>query len=270
MADQQQGIDDDEKGFSGGSDLKIQLLEEQLSQARRLEAIGLASGVVAHDLNNLLTPILGYSTILKRELADDHPLAAGVAAIERASERAAWLINHLLASFQQVGQQKTPVDISVLVGDLLEDLRPRFTGQIDMLYKSSPDTPATLGDPLRLARMLRNLAENALDAMGNGGVLTIEAAPVMLDDGFCKHHPGSRPGLHVCLTVADTGHGIPAEILSRIFEPFFSTKPALPGIGMGLTLARSIIKSHAGALVFQSVEGEGTIIRVYLPAALSE
>jgi two-component system cell cycle sensor histidine kinase/response regulator CckA len=270
MADEQHGIDGEEKDLTGDKDQKIRLLEEQLFQARKLEAIGLASGVVAHDLNNFLTPILGYSTILKRELPEDHLLVAGVASIERAAERAARLINHLLESYQQVGQQKIPVDVSALVGDLLEDLRPRLTGNVDIQTKIATDAPAPVGDPQRLSRMLRNLAENALEAMGNGGALTITAEAVTLDDAFCKHHPGSKPGLHICLTVADTGHGIPAEIKSRIYEPFFSTKPAIPGVGMGLTLARSIIKSHAGAMDVQSVEGEGTTIRVYLPAASSE
>ncbi len=270
MTDELQGIVGEHTVLTDGNEQKIRLLEEQLFQARKLEAIGLASGVVAHDLNNLLTPILGYSTILKRDLADDHPMAPGLAAIERAAERAARLINQLLTSSQQVGQQHIPVEIAVLVGELLEDLRPRFAGKIEARYSYSPDTPAILGDPLRLARMLRNLAENAIDAMGNGGVLSFEADAVILDDAFCKRHPGSRPGLHVCLTVADTGHGIPPAILNRIFEPYFTTKPALPGSGMGLTLARSIVKSHAGALVVQSVEGEGTTILVYLPAITSE
>ena len=246
---------------------RLKSLEEQLYHARKLESIGTLAGVVAHDLNNLLTPILGYATILKRDFPADHPLAKGTTVIEKAAERAAGLLGRLLVFARQVKHLSVPVELPVLIDDLMTGLRPKTDGKVELVVSISPGLPPALGDPLQLAQVLQHLASNAIDAMPDGGKLVVTLDMVTLDMEFCRHHPTVAPGPHLCLTIADTGSGISDEIRERIFEPFFSTKGVAPGRGLGLALVYSIIKSHTGTIVVESAAGEGTTIKVYLPIA---
>ncbi|MBI5655789.1 MAG: PAS domain S-box protein [Geobacter sp.] len=244
----------------------LKRLEEQLYHARRLEAIGTLAGVVAHDLNNLLTPILGYANILKRDMSGDHPLAKGVTVIEKAAERAAGLLSRLLVFARQIKHLNIPVELSVLFDDLLASLKAHPGKNVTLIDQRSSDTPPVLGDPMQLAQVLQHIVSNAIDAMPDGGELRIGTERVMLDADFCRHHPTVAIGPHVCVKISDTGSGIPADVRERIFEPFFSTKGVTPGRGLGLAMVYSIVKSHAGTIVVDSTEGKGTTVSLFLPA----
>ena len=248
---------------------ELKRLEEQLAQARKLEAVGILAGVVAHDLNNLLTPVLGYATFLKRDLGPDHHSAQGVAAIERSAVRAASMISQLLAYSREIKHVNVPVDIKVLVDDCSASLKSRISDAVSLLVQCPPGAAITPGDPRQLAQVLEIVVGNALDSMAYGGTLAIGLELRALDQEFCRHHPALSPGPHFCLSVSDTGCGIPAETIPRIFEPFFSTKSPAPGRGMGLALVYSILKSHAAAVTVESAVGAGTTLRIYLPALQS-
>jgi len=244
----------------------LKRLEEQLYHARKLEAIGTLAGVVAHDLNNLLTPILGYANILKRDISADHPLAKGVIIIEKAAERAAGLLSRLLVFARQIKHLNVPVELSVLFDDLLAGLKAHPERNVTVIDQRSSDTPPVLGDPMQLAQVLQHIVSNSIDAMPTGGELRISTERIMLDADFCRHHPTVAPGPHVCVKISDTGPGISADVRERIFEPFFSTKGGTPGRGLGLAMVYSIVKSHAGTIVVDSTEGEGTMVSLFLPA----
>lgn len=247
----------------------VELLEGELSAAHRFEEIGILSKIIAHDLNNFLTPILGYATILKREIDAENPLYKGIGVIEKAAERAASLVGHLLGTVRQVDIAKAPIDIKEAISQALAQHAPRLEGKVAVSTNFSP--PDTIrANPHHLERVLFCLIENAAEAMPDGGTLTITTDTKIADAQFCRSHAQVAPGNYLCVSISDTGAGIPSDIINRIFEPFFSTKHQLqPGHGLGLTLVASIIKLHAGAIDVESAEGSGTTIRIYLPESLA-
>jgi two-component system, cell cycle sensor histidine kinase and response regulator CckA len=246
-------------------------LESQLRQAQKMEAIGRLAGGVAHDFNNMLGVILGYTD---RELAlrpPSDPVCASLASIREAAERSAELTRQLLAFSRQQKVEPRVIDLNAQVVGLQKLLR-HTTGE-DIALTLTLDTGLwpVLMDPSQVDQALVNLAINARDSMTGGGRLAVETRNVMVDEALCRRLPEARPGPHVMLSVTDNGSGMDDETRERAFEPFFTTKPESKGTGLGLATVYGIVKQNHGFIDLESALGAGTAVRLYLArAAASE
>jgi len=243
------------------------LLEEQLLQAQKMEAIGRLAGGVAHDFNNLLTGIIGYANMLKLDMkpGDDAFKAADV--IEKSALQASDLVKQLLGFARKGKFQNTTVNVHRLIGDVVSLLSRTIDRRIEMKQRLGADRTCAIGDPGQIHQVIMNLAVNSCDAMPEGGELVFETSS---KDITREEVVGSGilvPGRHIVITVSDTGTGIPDDIMTRVFEPFFTTKPRDQGTGMGLAVVYGIVKNHEGAIRISSSESEGTRVEVFLPSS---
>ncbi|MBN2583692.1 MAG: PAS domain S-box protein [Planctomycetes bacterium] len=247
------------------SEREYRRLEEQLLQVQKLEAIGELAGGVAHDFNNLLTGIIGYANLLKSNQHKEEETAEIAGAIEVAAHRAARLTSQLLGFARRGKNQNIPVDLHGVVREVVDLLGRTVDKNINIhsVLNASPST--VMGDPGQMQQIVLNLAVNARDAMLEGGELTIRTECVELGEEYCRLHAEVSPGNYLCLSVMDTGVGIPRDVLPRIFEPFFTTKESPKGTGMGLSMVYGIVKNHGGSVQVYSEVGHGSTFRVYLP-----
>ena len=246
------------------------VLEDQLRQAQKMEAIGQLAGGVAHDFNNLLTVISGYSELLQHHLSTDDTLRRHAEQIKIAGDRASALTRQLLAFSRQQVFRPIVLDLNVVVANLLEML-PRLIGEhIELKTALGPEPTLIKTDAGQLEQVLMNLAINARDAMPRGGVLTIETSNVSLDESACQRLGTVSPGPYVQLTVRDTGCGMDPATQTRIFEPFFTTKDLGKGTGLGLATVYGIITQSRGAISVDSAPGRGATFTVYLPKSDAE
>jgi PAS domain S-box-containing protein len=234
-------------------------LEEQLRQSQKMEAVGRLAGGVAHDFNNVLTTILGYSDLLAAS-ALDVELRQHVEEIRRAGERAAALTSQLLAFSRKQMLAPRVLDLNALVLDLEKMLRRVIGEDVELVTRLAPALGRVKADPSQIEHVVMNLVLNARDAMPHGGRLTLETANILLDG-----EPAGRTGPHVVLSVLDTGTGMDAATRSRLFEPFFTTKERGKGTGLGLATSYGIVKQSGGEISVESAPGKGTAIRVMLP-----
>jgi PAS domain S-box-containing protein len=244
-------------------------LEEQLRQAQKMEAIGTLAGGVAHDFNNLLGAILGYASLLERDLPTDSPLRISVDTIIHAAQRGAELTGQLLAFARGGRYEVRPTNLNDLVREAVQLLSRTVDKSIAIEPRLADDLAAVEGDVGQLHQMLLNLCINACDAMPAGGRLTIETENVTLSDADAQTMLDLNPGLYVWLRVTDTGIGMDPETMQRIFEPFFTTKKEISGkphSGLGLAMVYGIVRSHGGTIRVHSALGQGTTFEVYLPA----
>ncbi|MBN2078079.1 MAG: PAS domain S-box protein [Spirochaetes bacterium] len=238
-------------------------LEEELYQSRKMESIGRLAGGVAHDLNNMLTPIIGYADMLLLDAPMDEAHLDGLIQIKEAAERARDMTHQLLAfSRKQVFEMKT-VDIVRAVADFKKILRRTIREDIELEIRVPTEPCAIRTDPAQIEQILLNLAVNAQDAMQEGGVLTIDVSRVTIDGEFAKRYPDARPGEHALLSIADTGCGMDGETLEHVFEPFFTTRET--GTGLGLATVYGIVRQHNGFIWASSTPGRGSTFRIYLP-----
>lgn len=250
--------------YGGVQDItQIKRLEQQLSHAQKLEAIGRLAGGIAHDFNNLLTVILGNVELLLAASARAPSMRADAEGIRQAAGRAAALTRQLLAfSRQQVMEPRT-LDLNAVVGDMTQLLRRLIGEDITLATDLAADLGQVRADPGQIEQVIMNLAVNARDAMPDGGQLTIETANVGADS------PPDRAGAagvpYVLVTVSDTGVGMDAATVARIFDPFFTTKPIGKGTGLGLATVYGIVTQSGGQISVCSEPGKGTTFRVYLP-----
>jgi PAS domain S-box-containing protein len=241
------------------------LLEGQLRQAQKLEAIGSLAGGIAHDFNNLLTVISGRSHILRSRLEPDSPLRHDLELIEQTAERAGRLTHQLLAFSRKQVLEPRLVNLADTVGQMKRMLQRLIGEDVDLVTASDPDLWPVRVDPSQVEQVVLNLAVNARDAMPEGGRLTLETRNVELDEAFARSHADVQPGPHVLLAVTDTGHGMDAEVQAKIFEPFFTTKGPGRGTGLGLSTVYGIIKQSGGHIFVESEVGTGASFQIYLP-----
>jgi PAS domain S-box-containing protein len=241
------------------------LLENQLQQSRRMEAVGRLAGGIAHDFNNLLTIIRGYAEMALNRPGIPPELTADVHQIGNAAERASTLIRQLLAfSRKQVLQPKS-LDLNAIVEGLDKLLNRLMGADIHMQTVCGENIGTVKADPAQIEQVIMNLVVNARDAMPAGGRLTIETANVELDANYARDHVTVKPGPYVMLAVSDTGVGMDSETQAHIFEPFYTTKGGSRGTGLGLSTVYGIVKQSGGYIWVYSEPSRGTTFKVYLP-----
>jgi len=240
-------------------------LETQFLREQRMESIGTLAGGIAHDLNNILAPILLSIPMIRRRLTDEQS-ASFLQTMETAARRGADLVKQVLSFAQGVEGQQVVVHVPSLVAEMAKIIGQTFPKDITVTVDVPETLPTVVADPTHIHQVLMNLCVNARDAMPSGGKLLISARSVNLGETEARAHAGAVPGPHVAVSVTDEGTGIPASITDRIFEPFFTTKEPGKGTGLGLSTVQAIVKSHGGFITFHSEPGKGTEFTVCLPA----
>jgi len=238
--------------------------EHSLRQAQKMEALGRLAGGIAHDFNNLLMVIMGHSYRLVQQFAT-HPCRHDLELIAQAGSRAAALTKKLLTFSRRQVLEQRELYPNALIRDLEDILRRLIGEQIQTVVVLDPRVGHVLGDPVQLEQVVMNLALNARDAMPEGGILTIETGNVDLDEEYVRGHPGASAGPHVRISVEDTGCGISSDSLEHIFEPFFSTKEAGKGTGLGLATVYGIVKQSRGYVEVSSQPGRGSRFTAMFP-----
>jgi CheY-like chemotaxis protein len=245
-------------------------LEEQLRQAQRLASVGLLAGGIVHDFNNVLTVILSNATFLKERLADRPDVHEDLREIEVAALWGAALTKQLLAFARKQVRQPQLVDLSELTSHTERWLRRLIGEHIELTTTLLPSPGLIWADPAQIEQVLVNLGLNARDAMPCGGRLRIETMAVDLDQDYTAAHPEVAPGHYVAVTISDTGHGMTPDIMARLSEPLFTTKPKDHGTGLGLATSYGIVSQNGGHLAVSSDPGKGTIFRLYFPRVESQ
>jgi PAS domain S-box-containing protein len=242
-------------------------LEAQFLRAQRLESIGTLSGGIAHDLNNILTPILAISQLLPLTIPQaDEQTKHLFDVLENSAKRGATLVKQVLSFARGVQGDRTPLQVKHIISEIKDFARNTFPKSIEIQVGLPDNLRLISADATQIHQVLMNLCVNARDAMPNGGTLSLKAENIDIDQNYVKMNLDAGVGNYVVVTVADTGTGIPPETKMRIFEPFFTTKEQGKGTGLGLSTTIGIIKSHGGFIQVDSEVGQGTKFQVYLPA----
>jgi len=244
-------------------------IEQQLRQAHKMEAIGKLAGGVAHDFNNLVTIITGYSDMLLSRIGPENSTRRELEQIKKAGDRAHSLTRQLLAFSRRQMLQPKVLDLNAVVTNL-EPMLQRLIGEnIELVIELKPGLGQVKADPGQIEQVIMNLAINARDAMLQGGKLLLETDNIELDEAYALRHIPTQPGSYVHLAVSDTGCGMDAATQSRIFEPFFTTKEQGKGTGLGLSTVYGIVKQSGGYIWVYSEHGQGTTFKIYLPRVLA-
>jgi len=241
------------------------MLESQLLRAQRMESIGTLAGGIAHDINNVLTPIM-LSQELLREKFTDKESQNYLNIIQRSTQRGASLMKQVMSYARGVEGERNALQVTHLISEIRQIAKETFPRNIEIRTDIPKDLWNLSGDATQLHQVLMNLCVNARDAMPDGGILHICAENLLIDEDYAHINIDAKVGPYITITVSDTGTGIPPGILERIFEPFFTTKEHGKGTGLGLSTALGIVKSHGGFMTVYSEVGKGTAFKVYLPA----
>jgi PAS domain S-box-containing protein len=243
------------------------LMESQFMRAQRLESLGMLASGIAHDLNNVLTPIIGIVQLLPLKITNlDPQIQRLLEVLNDSAHRGADLVKQILSFTRGIEGKPTNVQIGHLIAETQKIIQETFPKNIDLLVDLPTDLWLTAADATLLHQVFLNLCVNARDAMPMGGNLSITAENLEIDDNYAQMNLDADAGAYVVVTIADTGMGIPKEIVDRIFDPFFTTKDIGKGTGLGLSTVMGVIKSHHGFISVYSEMGKGTRFKVYLPA----
>ena len=240
-------------------------IEAQFMRAQRMESIGTLAGGIAHDLNNILAPIMMSIGILKT--VSENPQAKSILeTIEISAKRGADIVRQVLSFARGLEGERAEVQPRHLLNDLEHIIKDTFPKDIRLEFAIPNDTWTILGDPTQIHQILLNLCVNARDAMPDGGSLIINVQNAVLDEHYATMNIHAKAGRYVNITVTDTGTGMPPGVVDKIFEPFFTTKEFNKGTGLGLSTVMAIVKSHEGHVSVYSEPGKGTAFNIYLPA----
>ncbi len=240
-------------------------LEEQLFHSQKMDAVGRLAGGVAHDFNNILTAIGGFSELLLDELPVGTSAHEEVQQIKAASDRASALTRQLLAFSRKQIMRPRHLDVNALIQNMERLMRRVISANVNIRTNFEEPLPSVYADPMLFEQVLLNLVVNASEAMPNGGTLTVESSTTTLGANYAARHHGVKPGAYVCLIVTDTGAGMDRNTREQIFEPFFTTKSA--GTGLGLSTVYGIVRQTGGHVWVYSELGVGTTFKVYLPVS---
>ncbi len=239
-------------------------MEQQIARTQRLDSVGLLASGIAHDLNNVLTPIM-LSTDLLRMHVQDAPARGLLEMLGQSARRGAGLLKQVLTFVRGSEGERTEVNLAFLLKEVASLIRETFPREIEVRLDLPKLVPKTVCDVTQLHQVIMNLAVNARDAMPCGGTLTLRVAEFHLTEAEVLRHPGLRRGPYLVLTVADTGTGMPDHVLEHIFDPFFTTKPRGEGTGLGLSTVYGLMRNHGGSVEVSTELGAGSEFRVYLP-----
>ncbi|MCC5638866.1 response regulator [Nostoc sp. CHAB 5844] len=242
-----------------------QQLEAQFLRAQRLESIGTLASGIAHDLNNVLAPILMTAQLLESQLQDERSRRL-LPILTANAKRGAHLVKQVLSFTRGMEGERTLLQFKHLIIEIQHIVKETFPKTIEITTRLPQNLWVISGDATQLHQVLMNLCVNARDAMPNGGMLKIIAENLLIDQNYANMHLDAKVGPYVVVSVTDTGIGIPTEILDRIFEPFFTTKELGKGTGLGLSTVLGIVKNHGGFISVYSEEGQGSQFKIYLPA----
>jgi len=241
-------------------------LQEQLLQAQKMETVGRLAGGVAHDFNNMLGVILGHTEMAMGRLDPDDPRHADLDEIRKAAHRSADLTRHLLAFARKQTVAPRVLDLNDTIAGMLRLLRRLIGEDIELIWRPGYKLWPVRIDPVQVDQILANLCVNARDAIAGPGTITIETGNAILDADSCAHHAGLAPGAHVLLAVSDDGCGMDAEMLSHIFEPFYTNKETGKGTGLGLATVYGTVRQNNGFIHVLSEPGQGATFKIYLPS----
>jgi PAS domain S-box-containing protein len=241
-------------------------LEEQVRLSQKIESIGRLAGGVAHDFNNILTAIIGFTDLSLRQLPADSPLTHNLKEIRQSADRATYLTRQLLAFARKQILEPKNINLNDVISNFAKFLRRVISEYIELELRYAAELDTVYADISQIEQVLMNLCVNASDAMPNGGKLSIETSNVFVDESFIRLHPWAKIGKYALISVHDTGTGMDSDTQQRIFEPFFTTKELGKGTGLGLAMVYGIVKQHEGMIHVYSEPGLGTAFRIYLPS----
>ncbi len=245
------------------------MLEARLIQSQKMESIGTLAGGIAHDFNNILSAIIGFTELARHYADDPERVRKELGEVLKASERAKGLVNQILAFSRKSETRYLPVDLGAVAGESLKMLQSILPSTIE-IRRHLPGSCMVMADSTQIHQVIMNLCSNAADAMKKtGGVIEVSLDKVLVEEGAAEPGQELSPGSYAKLSVKDTGHGIPPEIMARIYDPYFTTKGVGRGTGLGLAVVHGIVKSHGGSIVCSSSPGEGTTFDMYLPGIVS-
>lgn len=248
------------------AEMEKEKLEVLLRQAEKMKAIGTLAGGIAHDFNNILSSIIGFTEMALIKSDPDFPYRRYLEEVFKAGNRAKELVRQILVFSRQSDEERVPVNMHEIVDEALALFTPSLAGNIRVDQHLDPECGGVLADPVQMHQVIMNLLSNAEHAMRDtGGVLDVRLESVRVDSTLSTAHGILIPGTYVLLTVSDTGHGMSAQTLQRIYEPFFTTKPVGEGTGMGLSIVHGIVSSLGGVITAESDFMHGATFRVYLP-----
>ena len=248
---------------------ELRELEDHLRRSQRMEAVGTLASGIAHDLNNILSPMLLLPELLKESVKGEKDVEL-LDLIAQGAQRASDVVKQLLTFIRGSGGERVPLHLRHLLNEFQSLLAETFPREIVLHFDVSPNLLPVLGETTQLHQVLLNLCMNSRDAMPGGGTITVHAANTVVDAELARVSPLAKPGPHVLISVTDTGHGMTPKVMERVFDPFFTTKGIGAGTGLGLSTALGIVRSHGGFMTVSSKPNEGATFRIYLPGAHSD
>jgi PAS domain S-box-containing protein len=241
-------------------------MEESLRRSQKLEAVGVLAGGIAHDFNNILLGIMGHTELALREDGSLTQRQRDLGKVLKGAERGRQLVQRILAFSRATEVARVPLRLDRTVAESLELIRASLPATVEIRAELDPGAPTVLSDETQIHQILMNLATNAAHAMPRGGVLTVKLRTFDPNPETLLRHPGMRAGPHARLEITDDGAGMTAEVLERVLEPFFTTKPVGQGTGLGMSVIHGIVRGHGGTIEIESAPGRGTTVTIDLPA----